>query len=95
MSHTLIAVAVVGGVGWLGEPWIGAVLIIAFFAGREHAQAEYRWVQEFGAGKRTNMPLWAGFDPRAWDSASFLIDLVLPGVAAVLAACIPWALVRL
>ncbi|EOK0633339.1 TPA: hypothetical protein ACH9JM_004450 [Escherichia coli] len=54
-----------------------------FFIAREHTQAEYRWIEMFGHGKRMNMPWWGGFDPRAWDVAS-LMDFAVPVVACLL-----------
>ncbi|MBV4687498.1 hypothetical protein I2963_24060 [Escherichia coli] len=52
-------------------------------------QAEYRWIEMFGHGKRMNMPWWGGFDPRAWDVAS-LMDFAVPVVACLLV----WLLVN-
>jgi len=63
-----------------GNILAGAMLGAGFFAGREHAQAEYRSIQQFYDGKRANMPEWAAFMPRAWSLDSFL-DLVFPIVA--------------
>lgn len=60
----------------------GAAFASALFIGREHAQAEYRWIERFGGGLRANMPWWGGFDPKVW-SAGSLGDVLLP----VLAVC--------
>ncbi len=59
--------------------WNGAT----FFIAREHTQAEYRWIEMFGHGRRMNMPWWGSFDPRAWDMAS-LMDFAVPVVACLL-----------
>ncbi|WP_407583892.1 hypothetical protein [Escherichia coli] len=55
----------------------GAIAGCTFFIAREHTQAEYRWIEKFGKGKRINMPWWGGFDPRVWDVGS-LLDFAVP-----------------
>lgn len=66
-----------------GNWWIGGLLGCCWFIAREHTQAEYRWIERFGQGLRTNMPWWGGFDPKAWTWASVL-DAAGPIVAAAL-----------
>ena len=56
----------------------GAIAGCTFFIAREHTQAEYRWIEMFGHGKRMHMPWWGGFDPRVWDVAS-LMDFFCAG----------------
>jgi hypothetical protein len=61
---------------------VGATLASAFYAGREHAQAEYKWIQHLGGGKRANMKWWNAFDKRVWDTHSWFWNLLAPiGVA--------------
>ena len=69
--------------GIIGFEW----LAVAFFIGREHAQAEYRYIQTHG-GKRYNCPWYCGFIPSAWDIKSIL-DWVLPAIVAVIFWFIP------
>lgn len=69
----------------LGDWVIGAVMGCTFFVAREHTQAEYRWIAQFCAGKRANMPWWGGFDWRAWDLSS-LLDWLVP----VLVCTVVW-----
>ena len=72
--HALCAVAAQLLIGLFTGNWAyGAIAGCTFFIAREHTQAEYRWIEMFGHGKRMNMPWWGGFDPRAWDVAS-LVD---------------------
>ena len=59
-----------------------------FFIGREHAQAEYRWIQRYGNGLRANMPWWGGFDARIWDRHSFVWNLSLPVLVSMVAMLI-------
>ena len=50
--------------------------IAFFYMGREHAQAEYRYIQEHG-GHRADCPWWCGFVPSAWTAKS-LLDFLFP-----------------
>lgn len=77
------------GADFRGNRVYRAIASCMFFIAREHAQAEYRWIDMFGDGKRMNMPWWGGFDPRAWDVAS-LMDFAVPVVACLLI----WMLIR-
>ena len=84
LLHALCAVAAQILVGLFTGNWAyGAIAGCTFFIAREHTQAEYRWIEMFGHGKRMNMPWWGGFDPRAWDVAS-LMDFAVPVVACLL-----------
>ncbi|MNP49120.1 hypothetical protein D3C76_1432880 [compost metagenome] len=81
LLHAVIAVLVQGIVGYsLGSWGYGAVIGSLWFVAREHTQAEYRWIAQFGNGKRANMPWWGGFDRRAWNLPS-LLDWLVPVVA--------------
>ena len=86
--HALLALAAQTAIGLLtGNWWAGAAFGAAFYIGREHAQAEYRWIKEFGDGKRSNMPAWGGFDHRVWDIPS-LLDCLVPLAAVLLVVLI-------
>jgi hypothetical protein len=89
-EHAAYALLMILPFGLLGEWIAGAAFGAAFFLGREHAQAEYRWIKTFGDGKRSNMPAWGGFDPRVWRGEhDALLDWIVPVVAVVATA---WAL---
>ena len=78
LAHA-IAVIIAGLIGWLvGCASIFAGSMAMFFLGRELAQAEYKWIEWFGDGRRANMPWWAIFDPRVWDKHSFFWNMALP-----------------
>lgn len=84
LAHT-IAVLVAGLIGMpfgLADIFAGSMAV--FFIGRELAQAEYRWIERYGFGRRYNMPWYAVFDYRAWNVHSFWWNLVLPLIAFVL-----------
>lgn len=77
-AHPLIAVAVQAAVGLATGNWLlGGALMVGVYLGREHAQAEQRWIEEYGFGRRVNMPWWGGFDWRVWNLKSVL-DWALP-----------------
>lgn len=68
-------------VGCMTGDWVvGGVIGCVWFIAREHTQAEYRWIAQFGAGRRANMPWWGGFDWRAWNLPS-LLDWLVPVLA--------------
>lgn len=97
LLHAAITLAAQAVVGLLTGDWLaGGVLACFWWFGREHAQAEYRWISAVGTGKRAAMPWWGGFDPRAWNFPSVL-DWLLPMVAVAGAwalrhdiAALPW-----
>lgn len=87
LSHILIAMAIQGMVFLvLGSWWAGAAAAVFFFAGREIAQAEYRWIEANG-GLRKLMPMWQGLDVRAWSGHS-RAGVLLPLVAVCAAAAL-------
>jgi hypothetical protein len=63
------------------------ILTVAFWLGREIAQAEYRWIERYGQGKRANMPWYASIDKKVWDFHSFFWNLTAPALL-VLVFCI-------
>ena len=70
----------------LQDWWLGAAFGAAFFIGREIAQAEYRWIEAYGEGKRANLPWWGAFTPKAWTVKS-VVDFVAPAAAC---AAVAW-----
>ena len=83
MLHAVIVLCLACA-GWLtGLPGL-AMGGACFYAGREHAQAEYRWIAAYGHGHRKNMPWGGGLAPRAWNVKS-VADVLLPCLVAVCA----------
>ena len=83
LLHAAIAIAVQCLVGWLSGMWAaGGAIGCIWFIAREHTQSEYRWIAQFGGGKRSNMPWWGGFSWRAWNLPS-LFDWLVPVLACV------------
>lgn len=82
-GHALAAVSVQVFAGLAFGMWaVGGAIGCIWFIAREHTQAEYRWIAQFGGGKRASMPWWGGFDWRAWNLPS-LFDWLAPVVACV------------
>ena len=87
LNHTFIALFIQGLV-WLltGNLIYGALLAIAYFYGREFAQAEYRWMDANNTN-RSAMPWYVGFDIRNWTYDALVNDFVLPSIAVI---CVAW-----
>lgn len=81
MAHALASLFAQLLLGLLaGDWWTPAAAMSALFIGREHAQAEYRWIERYGSGRRANMPWYGGLQPRVWTIKS-LADCALPAAA--------------
>lgn len=80
MLHALITLLIGAGLFPLNLHREGMLMVALFYLGREHTQAEYRWIAQFVAGKRANMPWWGGFSWRAWNLPS-LLDWFVPVLA--------------
>jgi hypothetical protein len=64
-----------------------------FFVGREHAQAEYRWIEKYGQWRRYNLRWHNVFDKRIWDVHSFWWNLTFP-IIVVAAVAIAAELIK-
>ena len=89
IEHSLVALGIQALVGWLTKNWwAAAALPSGYFIGREVAQAEYRWIENFGDGLRANMPWHAVFDPRVWETSDQIADWLGPVTACIAVALI-------
>lgn len=78
IGHAAVAVILQSITGLISGMWeVGGMLGCMWFIAREHTQAEYRWIDKYGCGKRENMPWWGGFDFRVWNISSIL-DWIVP-----------------
>lgn len=67
VEHAVAAIIIQALIGLTTRNWwAGAALASGYFLGREIAQAEYRWIEQFGEGLRANMPWWGALDPEVW-----------------------------
>lgn len=86
-GHIIIALAAQAIIGLTtGNWWAGAALGVGFYAGREIAQAEYRWIETYGLGLRANLPWWGAFDLRVWRKFDAWADWIGPSVAVLIVA---------
>jgi hypothetical protein len=86
-DHALVALAIQAVIGLAsGRWWAGAALPCGYFIGRELAQAEYRWIEAFGHGRRAAMPWWGALDARVWTTVDQWADWLGPVLATSLLA---------
>jgi hypothetical protein len=79
LAHLLIALLLqLAVVLLLRNWWAGAFAAASWAISREITQAEYRWIELFGAGRRANMPWWGGFDLSVWQRPDPWLDWLLP-----------------
>lgn len=90
MIHALASLAFCLAACFLGLPSACFLLPAALYAGREHAQAEERWMRARDLN-RASSPWWMGFAPSAWTAKS-LLDWILPLLACCSAAIVREAL---
>lgn len=90
LSHILLALLIQLAVARITRSWLGGAAAASTWGiSREIAQAEYRWIEQFGSGLRDNMPWWGTFDPRVWH-----LDAMLDWALPCLATLTVWAWVR-
>lgn len=82
-EHSLITFGVVLVATLAGYGLYALLLMAGFWAGREHSQAEYRYMKLKGI-TREDLSDADGFRLEAWNYDSFVNDLVLPIVVGVL-----------
>jgi hypothetical protein len=84
-EHLCYALAMQAAIGWLtGNWWVGAAAGAFFFLGREHAQVEYKYIQQNG-GRRHETPIapeLAACHPGLW-SRDAILDFAIPAVGVV------------
>lgn len=79
LEHSAFALIMMVPFVLLGVPYAGAAFGIAFFLGREHAQAEERYIKANG-GKRAETPKPPEFgclNKKYWSTDS-LLDFIVP-----------------
>ena len=78
LLHSIIVI-VAFAIGYaFGYPVEFTLCSVWFFIGREIAQAEYRWIEKYGNGKRANMHWYAPLDLSLWNVHSWWWNLGLP-----------------
>lgn len=85
-SHIFVSVIVVMIAHLIGVDELTAALIIsAYWIGRELAQAEERFIQLHTPNKRrSEMPiLTAYYNPKAWNKKGFFQDMLIPFILSL------------
>lgn len=85
MMHALITLVVTTIAWFFGYHQEASVIILSFYVGREHAQAEQRTIEYNYFDQRDYAPWWCGFEPRAWNIKSML-DWIGPLAVAIIAS---------
>jgi hypothetical protein len=85
LEHLIISLCLQAAIGLAtGNWWAGAAVCAALWIGREQAQAEYRWIAQFGGGDRTKLRWWNALDPKVWNTHNFFWNLALPIVVVTI-----------
>lgn len=76
-EHSIITAIVVSIACIFGLGLYALLLMAGFWLGREHSQAEYRFMSKFHIN-RESLGFFDGCNPLVWNYDSFVNDLVLP-----------------
>jgi hypothetical protein len=91
LAHLILAVLLQLLVVRLCKSWMaGALVASAWTISREITQAEYRWIELYGSGLRSNMPWWGGFDLRVWQRLDPWLDWLLPTILVWTLVLVAW-----
>lgn len=82
-EHTLITAAIVLATSLLGYGLYGAIGMSMFWLGREHSQAEYRYMS-LKHINRSQLGLFDWFNKYAWNYDSLVNDLIIPSVVGLI-----------
>ena len=82
MIHAVITIIFCVVIFFLKIPSILFFLPAAFYLGREIAQAEYRYIEEYCERKRKKMPWYAIFLSKAW-TLKGILDWILPLLVSI------------
>lgn len=82
-EHSITTAIVVGVAYIFGVGLYALLIMVGFWAGREHAQAEYRYMKLKGIN-RSKLGFFDGFRREAWNSDSLVNDLIIPSVVGIL-----------
>ena len=82
-EHSIITAVVVSFACIFGVGLYALLLMAGFWLGREHSQAEYRYMKLKGIN-RSKLGFFDGFRLEAWDRDSFLKDLMIPIMVGII-----------
>jgi len=84
-SHSAVTVSIVLAMSFMGYGMYGAIAMAMFYLGREHSQAEYRYMK-LKKINRTELKTIDSLKREAWNYNSFINDLVVPAIVGFLIA---------
>lgn len=82
-NHIIITIVLVAIAIPFGFEIYTLLVLSGFWFGREHSQAEYRYMKLKGIN-RSKLGFFDGFKKEAWNKDSFLNDLILPIIVGLL-----------
>ena len=82
-NHTIITAVLVTAGCVFGYGIESLLIVSGFWFGREHVQAEYRYMKLKGIN-RSKLGFFDGFKLEAWDKDSFFNDLMIPIIAGII-----------
>ena len=82
-QHSFITFGVVLVATLLGCGLYALLVMAGFWTGREHSQAEYRYMSAHSIN-RSNLKWYDGFKLESWNYDSFVNDLIIPIVVGSL-----------
>lgn len=79
VAHIFLAFIIQFAFAHVSRSWMaGAGAASIWVISREVTQAEYRWIERYGEGLRSNMPWWGGLDPGVWEKVDPWLDWIAP-----------------
>lgn len=82
-NHIIITIVLVAIAIPFGFEIYALLMLSGFWFGREHSQAEYRYMKLKGIN-RSKLGFFDGFKKEAWNKDSFLNDLILPIIVGLI-----------
>lgn len=82
-NHSIITAAVVSIACVFGYGFETLLVVGGFWFGREHSQAEYRYMKLKGIN-RSKLGFFDGFRKEAWNKDSLINDLILPIMVGII-----------
>ena len=82
-NHSIITAGIVFLASLLGFGIESLLMVGGFWFGREHAQAEYRYMKLKGIN-RSKLGFFDGLGREAWDRDSFFKDLMIPIMVGII-----------
>ena len=82
-NHIVITIVLVAIVIPFGFEVYALLMLSWFWFGREHSQAEYRYMKLKGIN-RSKLGFFDGFRKEAWSKDSLINDLILPIIVGLL-----------